>query len=191
MPGRAKTPEERQRKREAAIAAGLTRATPDVPLSARAERVGPGNDLALSHGAYVPAIVNPIAARKLAWMLGPDWPEHVKAPHLRPLLSELAVTEARIELLDAEIDGLGIEDAISELTTTVEKLTGSMEEGTFRRRAKSKKRGSPLEARRREGAHRLNLLKELGVTPLARAKLGKDVSSTAVNMAQIWSEEGE
>lgn len=188
MPGRSKDPAERARKREAAIAAGLMRGTPDVVSPTREAGFGAGNEVALSHGAYVPAVVNPLAEAKLEWYLGPDWPEHVKLPYLRPTLWDLAVTEVQIELLDRRIQEQGIDDANAEFTTTVERVTGSMEGGTFKRKAKSKKTTATLETRRRLASHRLNLLKELGLTPMARAKLGKDVSATAVNLADVFTE---
>lgn len=188
MPGRSKDPAERARKRQAAIDAGLMRGAPDVVSPTREAGFGAGNDAALSHGAYVPAMVNPLAERKLEWYLGPDWPEHVKVPYLRPTLWDLAVTETQIEMLDRRIVDQGIDDANAEFTTTVERVTGSMESGDFKRTAESRKTTATLETRRRLATHRLNLLKELGLTPMARAKLGKDVSSTAVNMASIFTE---
>lgn len=188
MPGRSKDPAERARKRQAAIDAGLMRGTPDVV------RVpfGAGNEVAVTHGAYSDSVLSPRAAAKMEqWLADPDFPEHAKKPYLRDVLRSYAWIRARIDLYWEMCDELGPERAIEELTTTTEKVTGSMEDGTFKRTAKSRKRMAPEETLRRWDASALKYAEQLGLTPMARAKLGKDVSSTAVNLAQVFTESEE
>ena len=188
MPGRSKDPAERARKREAAIAAGLMRGTPDVV------RVpfGEGNEVAVTHGAYSDSVLSPRAAAKMEqWLADPDFPEHAKKPYLRDVLRSYAWIRARIDLYWEMCDELGPERAIEELTTTTEKVTGSLEAGDFVRRSKSRKRMAPEETLRRWDASALKYAEQLGLTPMARAKLGKDVSSTAVNLAQVFTESEE
>lgn len=186
MAGRSKDPEERRRKLERSIAEGRSQGPGND--SPRAEAFGPRNLVPVTHGAYSARLVNPRAEAKLqAWLGDGDLPEYAKHPAQRWTLRSLARTEVRLELVDELCESMALEDALSELTVTEERER-SMGDGAKRRRVRTRKRLPPDEQLRRWEAHALNLRRELGLTPLSRAKLGKDVASTNVDLAKLWAE---
>ena len=124
----------------------------------------PGNTVALRHGAWSPRTVEPLAAELVEAIAGTvDWWK----PADMPSVWAWARTEARCQLLTEylAVHGGDLDD-----------------DGSVRAAADLLTR---LEARAE------SLRSKLGLDPLARARLGRDVASTQVDLARIWADDDE
>jgi hypothetical protein len=177
----AKSPEERAAKRAAAVEAGLT-------TGSAAPAFVEGNDVALSYGAYAPAVVTPRAESMLEELLeDPDFPEYAKARMSRPLLLRLCQVRVRIALWWEAVEDQGV-GAGDEVTLTQETVTGGGESGPMKRRGRSVKSTPAEETLRRWVAQEEKLCTVLGLTPVARARMGRDVSAAASSLADLWKD---
>lgn len=179
--GHAKDPEVRAAKLAAAVAEGRSSGPGDPPFEE-------GNVVAVVHGATSDRIVGLRAQAKLeACLVDPSFPEHVKQPYVRDTLKSWCWVRSRIELYWEMCENLGPEKALSELTKTDERV--KIFEGGTRRKASQSKLTSPEAMLKQWEAHALNLARELGLTPMALAKLGKDIAATQVRITQLWEED--
>lgn len=126
----------------------------------------PGNDLAaVTHGAYSPRKVDPLAKQLVDHMLDDPALGYLKAPGYRPELWAWARAEARVQLLQEYLDeqaGDGpIADPGSDRVRSAELLLHR------------------AEARAASGRNRL------GLNPLARARLGRDVAQGQAANADV------
>ncbi|GAB38504.1 MULTISPECIES: hypothetical protein [Gordonia] len=114
------------------------------------------NTKSLKHGAYSERVITPMAAQ-----IGNDLVE--AHPHLREFKEatlEYARVDAQVECLQMWVDEHGeLDDAGQPTGATVLLL--------------------------RTRKHLLNLADRLGITPLARARLGKDTTSAQLDIAKI------
>lgn len=114
-----------------------------------------GNALAVTHGAYSQRVVGPIAAALVEAVQGDPDVRYLTAPSYGPALAAWAAAEARVVALEQWIDGIGIEAA------------------TESARGKT----PPLELLRQWEASALTHRSRLGLDPLSRARLGRDVAT--------------
>jgi hypothetical protein len=124
----------------------------------------PGNDLAVTHGAYSPAKIEPRAGELVAVQVA-------VAPWLKvvdmPSVWAWARTEAAIERVSDWLAARGGElDRAGDIRPAADLL-------------------ARLEARAESQRSRL------GFDPLSRARLGRDVAATEVDLARIWAEESD
>ena len=179
---RAKTPEERAAKLALAKLTGKSQPA-----------FGENNQAALVHGAYSAGVWQPMVEERLAsWLNDPDFPEYAKALPQRFALRSLARCQVRLELYYAALEGMTPAQAASEIDTTRETVTGGGMTGQpMKRKARVTKQGSFEEMVRRWEVHHLNLSKELGLTPVAQAKLGRDVVAAKLDMAALIAQSQE
>lgn len=122
--------------------------------------VGPGNEIATRHGAYSPRRVDPLAAEIADLLLADDSTPWLREPSMRLAVWALARAEARVQLLVEWVDGM-------EIAAAAQSDRGQT---------------SPLELLRRfeetASRHRSNL----GLDPMHRARLGKDLASTNASL---------
>ncbi len=111
----------------------------------------PGNTEALRHGAYSPRLVDPIAADLVDRMLSDADLGYLQAAAYRPALWAWARAEAKVQLLEEYLGG------------RVGDLSRSRVTAAYRELHRAETRANSLRA-------------QLGLTPLARARLGKDVA---------------
>lgn len=130
----------------------------------------PGNDLAVTHGAYSPRKVNPLARELVDLVLAQAAQPNAATSYLldptyRPVLVEWGEAGARVQLLREALteryDGTGITKKGEEL-------------GVSR-------------AYERAVARFAALSKQLGLDPLSRARLGRDVAAGQHDMAQAMA----
>ena len=179
MPGH----KNRDRNRELMIASGNYR----PPRAAFAK----GNELAVTHGAYSEGVVQPLVEERLeAYLADPELPEYVKKASQRFTLRSLARVEVRLELIYEAIEEMTLEDSLSEVAETKERVTGANTPAQ-KRVARTRKRADLDERARRWETYRLNLLKELGLTPMAQTKMGRDVAATQVDLAKMIQDANE
>lgn len=120
----------------------------------------PGHFKSKKHGAYSDRVITPLAA-EIANAVCEARPD-LQAPEMQPAVLAYARSEAQLELLTAYVDQHGA------FTDT----------------------GEPCSAEK----HRLRLdtqtanhRSRLGLDPLSKAKLGKDIAATQVDLAQIFA----
>ena len=130
----------------------------------------PGNALAVQHGAYSPRTVDPLAREVVALVLEQAGQPSAPTSYLldvtyRPLLWEFGFAQARVTLLrewlSSHGDGTGLTPKGKEL-------------GASR-------------AYERAVARLAALSKQLGLDPLSRARLGRDVAAGQHDMAQAMA----
>lgn len=132
----------------------------------------PGHELSTRHGAYSPRKVDPLAAEMVALVDG-DESVHWLTAADRPALWSWARAEAQAQLLveflerAGQASGDGVGDLGSERVLAAYGLLHRAEA-----------RAATLRAR-------------LGLDPLARARLGRDVAAARVDMARLLSDARE
>lgn len=124
----------------------------------------PGNTLAERHGAYSPRRVEPIAGRLVDGALTDPDLQYLAAASYRAALWAWARAEAAVQLLDdhiATITADGIGDLEDKRVAAAHALLDKHESRAEKARAR------------------------LGLDPLSRAKLGKSIASTQVDLVAI------
>ena len=131
--------------------------------------------------------VTPLAATQVeVWLNDPNFPDHAKASYCRMSLIDLARTEVRIRLIEAQADDEGLLDSLAEHVLTKEKeLTTEFGERT--KKGRVTRRLASDEQLRRWMVHAENLRKQLGLTPLSNAQLMKDKTSATLDLAKLWA----
>lgn len=125
----------------------------------------PGHELTLHHGAYSPRRVDPLAKDLVELMLQDASLGYLTASAYRPELWAWARAEARVQLLQEYLEERAGDDAIPDPS---DERVRSAELALHR-----------AEARAASGRNRL------GLNPLARAKLGKDVAQGQAANADV------
>lgn len=124
-----------------------------------------GNEVSVRHGIYSPRKVDPLAADLVALMLDDPALGYLKAPAYRAELWAWARAEARVQLLD-------------------EYLAAKAGDGGIADPDANRVRSASLELHRAE-ARAASGRNRLGLNPLARAKLGKDVAQGQAANADV------
>lgn len=127
----------------------------------------PGHELSTTHGAYSPRKVEPVAQELLDAVLTDEAVRYLHLPAYRPALVAWAQAEARVILIEQWVSGMSMAKAA----------------------ASTRGATSPLELLRKWEATASTHRARLGLDPLSRARLGKDMSSMAVDAAKILSAE--
>lgn len=150
----------------------------------------PGNQAALLNGSYSPRHIEPLAAQILTEARTADtWPAYLNDPTYNRALKAWAWTEAICELLRQWLADMDIQDAATETTTTTDDEETTE---THRRRVSVSKRvTSALERLAKYESIASSHRSKLGLDPLSRAKLGKDVAAANLDLAQYWAKEDQ
>lgn len=119
----------------------------------------PGNLMALKHGALAARVVEPVA-RELVEMAVAEAP-YLQDASYRPAVESWATAEAKARLLDAYLQRVGVLDADGQPRPALDALR------------MWEKRASEERAR-------------LGLDPLSRAKLSRDVTASQASLTAIW-----
>lgn len=123
-------------------------------------RVQPGNTLAVTHGAFSQRMVAPVAQALADAVLADPTIAYLQQPSYRPALLAWAAAEARVIIIEQWVDGMPIESA------------AESERGQT----------SPLELLRKWEATASTHRARLGLDPLSRARLGRDVAAAQVDV---------
>lgn len=129
----------------------------------------PGHELSLQHGAYSPRKVDPLAAEMVALILADPDCQYAHGPTYRPALWAWSRAEAQAQLLTEYLAARGEEsgDSIGDLDS--ERVRAAY---LLLHRA---------DARAATGRARL------GLDPLSRARLGRDVAAGSVDAARLMA----
>ena len=113
--------------------------------------------------------------------------DYLRKPVMRHEVLAWAWAEAQVTLMRAWMDADSISTAMTELTTT-EETEADEGRGTVRRVSASRKVSSLMSELHKAEVRAANRRKELGLTPLARARLGKDIASSQFDLARYFAE---
>lgn len=119
-----------------------------------------------------------------------SWPAYLEDPSMALVLRSWARATAICEVLEDYLAGKDIGDALSDVITTEESgktYTDAHEVEHTKRKVKTRREASVLEMLRKWESVASNLSHRLGLDPLGRARLGKDVSQTSnADLAKYW-----
>ena len=135
----------------------------------------PGNTVALVHGAKSERSVAPLAEKIAAGLLThPSCPDYLQEPAYGPVVAAWSRAEAVTQLLWQYLDGMDAERALTETITGEEDETHG-EGGSITRRSASTRVMSVLGELHRAETRAMNLRGRLGLDPVSRAKIAKDL----------------
>lgn len=135
-----------------------------------------GHELSLQHGAYSPRKVEPLAGEIVEGLLADPQCGHLRAPRFRHELWALARAEAQVQLLTEYLSNLA--DQLHE-EDPGRGGVGDLDADRVR--------SAYLLLHRAESrAHRAR--QSLGLSPLAAARLGRDVAAGELDMARLMAE---
>lgn len=143
-----------------------------------------GNEQSLAHGAYSPRTVGPLAERIEAEARASEsWPQWLRDPSYGAAVASWAWAEATCRLLREFLADLDVGTMLSE--TATEDTTEERKGDRMTRRTVAQRKLSALEASRRWESIAAGRRRELGLDPLSRAKLGKDVAIGSAVAGQL------
>jgi hypothetical protein len=153
----------------------------------RWEDATPGNELALQHGANSERRVGPLAEQIAAALLAdPNTPQYLREPSYSATVAAWSRAEAVVELLWRWLGEHDFNAAMADATVTKEDSTFG--KGTSRKRTSTRHIESVLNQLHRHETRAMNLRSRLGLDPLSRARIGKDVAEAQVDLARVFAE---
>ena len=149
-----------------------------------------GNFAAVKSGTQSERLLAPLAeAVLLEARADPSWPAYLDEPVYAMSVSAWARAEAAVQLYTRYLERQTPEEWSTEVTDAAEVTEGGGERGGREtRRSRTRKRTPSLEMWRKLEQHASNLRTKLGLDPLSRARLGRDVASSQADMAQIMAQ---
>lgn len=151
-----------------------------------------GNQVAHRSGAHSPTKVGPLAVEiEQRARASAGWPPYLDGPEYAVAVTAWARAEAVAELLWRHLAEQDVAAALAEVE--VEDVEETSGKGRSRRRSTARRTKAALDwfqrAERSAALHR----QRLGLDPLSRARLGKDVATSAVQagMAQLHADGAE
>ena len=160
--------------------------SPRVKGAPRGKPFEPGNQAAVTHGAFTPELLDTVARDIIAGVLArPSCPRRLVEDPEDELLELWGRSMAVCRLLSASLTTGNIEAALteqlSEDETTVRPAMGAAE-----RSMRAKRRQPVLDALHRHQSQAMNLAKALGLDAASRRAAGEDQSGT-VDYAKYWA----
>ena len=147
----------------------------------------PGNELAMVHGASSERRIAPLADQIAAALLAdPDTPPYLLEPSYAAVVRAWSRAEAVVSLLWDWLAEQDIGTALADTTTTDEDERRSRSKS--RRHTTSRHVESVLTQLHRHETRAMNLRSRLGIDPLSRARLGKDIAGQRLDLARLFAE---
>jgi hypothetical protein len=154
----------------------------------------PGHQLSVRHGAYSDRMRAPLAEQLASDLLAdPEAPEYLRQPRWRYAVRAWSYAEADLLLLQARRDELirqeGPDEPLVEETDLEESETRPAM-GAMSRVSRSRQRESLQRALDRADSKARGLRADLGLSPAAAGRLGRDIANTGrLDLALRWAEE--
>lgn len=138
----------------------------------------PGHELSLVHGARSDRRIAPLAAdHKRKLLEGPDCPPYLLTDtSYEPVIDQWAWTHGQVDLLRAYVDEHGIIAALTDYEEH-EETEKQAKDKTTRSGTSRHVRGA-LDALHRAETRLANLGSRLGLDPVSRARIGRDLSQS-------------
>ena len=182
---------ERRRAERAAAEAEQARAAELKPARGYSwEPFQPGHTRSVTSGIHSERMLMPRAeAILLQAKADPSWPHYLNEPVYAAAVSAWARAEAAVQLYTEYLEGQTPEEWSTEVTDLAEATEGDGDRGgSSTRTSRSRKRMASLEMWRKLEQHASQMRTKLGLDPLARARLGRDVASQQADMAQVMAQ---
>lgn len=146
-----------------------------------------GHELSTLHGANSPRRVEPLADQIAASLLAhADTPAWLRTPAYAPAVRAWSRAEAVVSLLWDYLASQDIEAALGDVTTTDE--DERRRKGSSTRRTVSRRVVSVLDQLHKHESRAANLRSRLGLDPLSRARLGRDIGAARFDLARAIAE---
>jgi hypothetical protein len=167
------------------------------PANGLYEPFRPGNAVAEVHGARREGRIGPLAEQFRLRLLASDTtPDYLRDASYTDAIMAYCRALAIVKLLWDWLDGQDIETAMTDLTTEEEdeerSYSRSGDEGGSRRRTKrrtvSKHVSSVLDQLHKHETRAMTLRGQLGLTPLSRARMSRDVTAAKFDLARAIAE---
>ena len=152
---------------------------------------GPGNKLGVKHGAGVAEIRYPVAEKLAVWVVSLPGNEYLREERNAVALEDWAHAQARVLLMRAYADGQTVAEALAEVTDIEETQEGLPSSGVIRRYTRAKSVVGTWKALQVAESHARACADRLGLSPLARQKLGKQARAQSADLALIWAAEDD
>lgn len=152
---------------------------------------GPGNRAGMKHGANVPEIRNPVAEQLMEWVSSLPGNEYLREPRNGPALHDWGQSQARVLLMQAYADGQTVAEALAEVTEIEETTEGLPSSGVVRRYTRAKTVVGTWKALLEAERHARQAADRIGLSPLARQKLGKQAQAKSADLALVWAAEDD
>ena len=157
--------------------------------SVQARRIVAGNKLQLTHGAKDPERVGEIAGALMEALLNdPATDDYLRQPVMAYEVLAWAHAEAQARLMRDWLDASGLSAAMTETVLSTEEET-PLGGGRLSRKATSRKAASLMSELHKAEVRAANRRIQLGLTPMSRARLGKDIASSQFDLARFWAEQ--
>lgn len=146
---------------------------------------GPGNTVSRTHGATSPRTVGPVAAEiERAARADQSWPHYLTDPSFGAAVAAWAWAEATVSVLRTYLAERDVGEAMTDRDES-ETITEQVGETTSRRRTTGQRTRSALDHLARAEIAAAGRRAALGLDPLSRARLGRDVTAAAVDGAEL------
>jgi hypothetical protein len=151
-----------------------------------------GHTKSLQHGARSERTITAVANQIYETVRNStDWPAYLDEPVHQWAVRAWLRAEAVVHLLTAYLEDVDIQDALTETTILKEQTDseGDKTAGRTSRVSTARRTGAALDYLRKWETQATNARTRLGLDPLSRARLGKDIASANVDLARIWAEQ--
>jgi hypothetical protein len=115
------------------------------------------------------------------------WPSYLEAPEYGPAVRAWARAEAVLELLTAYVSERDIGDALTEVYS--EDVDERHSKGRTRRVSSARRTMAAVEMTRRNESVAMHLRDRLGLSPLARSRIDRDVAAAKLDLGAMWARE--
>ncbi len=148
----------------------------------------PGNTVSTWHGAKSERRIGPLAERIEQTARGlPSWPSYLDDAAYGPAVASWARAEAIVELLWRYLSERDLDETLSD-TSTDKTITEQDGDGKQRRISAGRRTRAALDLLERAEGRAARARASLGLDPMSRARLGRDVAASQVDMAQLLSQ---
>jgi hypothetical protein len=148
---------------------------------------GPGNTIAVRHGAHSEQLMRPVAeVLKNELLSDPELPDYLRQRQFAHALDAYCWALAQCLRLREYVAQLELADALTDRTETDE--TEERDGGSVSRRSTSRRIESAQEVARKYEIHAANLRAKLGLDPAAAAKLGRNLAAAKLDVAQAMAQ---
>jgi hypothetical protein len=135
------------------------------------EQATEGNELSVVHGAATEKVYTPIAEVITTDLLTDvTCPDYLKAPVMRYAIRGWAVAEAKCLLVEEWLESLSTEEQFV---------------------ARKQGQSAPMEIWVKLEKHAANMRARLGLDPVSKVRIGKALTSTGLDLAQLAAKYGE
>ena len=153
-------------------------------------KIKPGSKLRLTHGGKDPERIAEVSAQILTALLNsPDCPQWLHDTSYNYELLAWSEAEARVRLMRTWINEHGIVQGMTEVTVSEEVETSSGDKSTVTRVLNAQKISGMFSELHKAETLAAGRRAALGLTPVSRARLGKDLAASQFDLARFWAEE--